>query len=102
MSGNHSRKGVAGKLVKFRKQIAPTLPAPCVQLVCQLGGTVYPEQSWDVCHLPGRDAYLDPDAPLTRNDVGPGHSKCNRSDGGKVGAALTNGKRRARKQMRAW
>jgi hypothetical protein len=98
----HHRKGVAGKLAKWRPAIAATLPAPCVQPSCLLGGMVYPDQQWDVAHLPGRDAYLDPSHHLTRSDVGPGHSKCNRSDGGKVGAAMTNAKHRAKKQMRPW
>jgi len=101
MSVHHQRKGVARLLAKWRPSIAATLPAPCVQPSCKLGGTVYPEQLWDVGHLPGLDAYLD-DGPLTRDMVGPAHQHCNRSDGGKVGAAMTNAKHRAQKQMRAW
>lgn len=101
MSAHHQRKGVSGKLAKWRPAIAATLPAPCVQPACQLGGIVHSDQQWDVGHLPGHDAYLDL-GPLTRDQVGPAHRFCNRSDGGKVGAAMTNGRRRAKQQIRPW
>lgn len=102
MSAHHQRKGVGGKLAKWRPSIAKTLPAPCVQPRCQLGGVVHPGQQWDVGHLPGHDAYLDTGLPLTRDQVGPAHRRCNRSDGGKVGAAMTNAKHRAKKDLRPW
>ncbi|MFT4232277.1 MAG: hypothetical protein QM606_05815 [Leucobacter sp.] len=103
MSRAHRRNPrMQAALRAYRPQIAATLPAPCVQPRCQLGGTVYPDQSWDVAHLPGLDAHLDPEHVPTRAEVGPGHSKCNRSDGGRVGAAKTNAARRAAKRMRSW
>jgi hypothetical protein len=102
MSQHHRRQGMAAKLRKFRPSIKATLPAPCVQPLCQLGGIVHPHEQWDVGHLPGRDAYLDHGQPLTRNDVGPAHVKCNRSDGGKVGAAMTNRARLVEKRRREW
>lgn len=102
MSKNHHRSGVAAKLRKWRPQVAATLPAPCVNR-CQLDGIVRPGQVWDVAHLPGRDAYLmQAGHPVTRNDVGAAHAKCNRSDGGKIGAAITNSKRLVESRRRAW
>ena len=40
-------------------------------------------ERWELDHAPGKQGYL-----------GPSHFHCNRSAGGKVGAAITNGKRR--------
>lgn len=76
----------------FTRQVRPmiqaSLPAPCVNR-CKKGGIVAPGDRWDVAHLPGHDAYLRR-GDLSINHVGPAHSSCNRSDGGRVGAALTN------------
>lgn len=51
------------------------------------GGQIYPGMAWDLDHAPGKEGYR-----------GPSHRKCNRRAGGRVGAALTNGKRWAEKR----
>lgn len=82
-----------------RPIIKATLPAPCVNR-CVLGGIVTAEQKWDVAHLPGRDARHG-HAP-TLEDVGPAHARCNRSDGGKVGARVRTERIRSRTRMPQW
>lgn len=68
--------------------IQASLPAPCVN-ACTKGGIVQPTDTWDVAHRPGHDAYLNA-GHLSINHVGPAHRSCNRSAGGKVGAAMAN------------
>lgn len=69
----------------------PRLPVPC----CRCGRTVYhddrkPAGGWHVDHY-----------PIPRSAGGtetrPAHDLCNTSDGGKVGAAITNSRRRPRR-----
>jgi hypothetical protein len=63
-----------------------------------MGGTVEVGQAFDVAHL------IDPQhgGTDTLDNVGPAHPACNRSDGGKVGAAIRNASRRTVKRMPTW
>ncbi len=97
MSRHHRNPTTAAALRKARPSIARTLPAPCVNR-CKLGGTVYPGQRWHVGHIVDK-AYGGTDA---RSNLGPSHAHCNQSDGGKIGAARTNAKRKQTKGFIAW
>lgn len=92
------RAKVVSALRKARPIIAATLPAQCVQPTCQLGGTVYPWQPWDVAHIID-DVH---GGGVERSNLGPAHRRCNRSDGGKIGAARANAARKQRKGIRSW
>jgi hypothetical protein len=49
------------------------------------------DADWDLGHTPDRTRW-----------TGPEHRRCNRSEGGARGAAVTNGQRTALKHSRAW
>jgi len=53
------------------------------------GRIIPPGARFDVGHL-------DPDAPPTLDNLMPEHVRCNRSNGGRIGAAITNTMRSAR------
>ncbi|MFZ4843022.1 HNH endonuclease [Mycetocola saprophilus] len=94
---SHGSK-TAYALRKARPIIERTLPAPCVN-VCQLGGVVYPGQTWHVGHIIDKSR----GGPDTLDNLGPSHAKCNTSDGGKLGAKITNAARtQTRSRRRAW
>jgi hypothetical protein len=97
MSGNHKANNWAKFSARYRPSVKACLPSPCVN-ACQLGGVVYPGQPFDVGHIVGYDAGGSND----RSNVGAAHVKCNRSDGGKIGAALTNAAKRSGKKLREW
>lgn len=101
MSVQHKRANWAKYSARYRPSVAACLPSPCVNR-CYLGGIVYPGQPFDVGHIVG----LDAGGSNERSNVGAAHVKCNRSDGGKIGAAITNGRRRATtsagKKIRPW
>lgn len=82
---------------RFRPSIAATLPAPCVNR-CRHGGIVRPDQAWDVGHIVAPENGGTND----RSNFGPAHRDCNRGDGGKRGAQLTNSARLAEKRRREW
>lgn len=99
MSANHKRDGTAYKLKKARPHIDARLPAPCVNR-CKLGGIVHPGQAYDVGHIIGKEA----GGADVLSNFGPAHVTCNRSDGGKIGARITNARRKATTTTgrRAW
>ena len=97
MTGYHKSPQWARFARKAKPIIAATLPAPCVQPRCQLGGTVYPEQAWDIGHLPGVALGEE-----TIELVGPSHRRCNRSDGGKVGRAKQLEQTRTERRRPKW
>ena len=101
VSGHHKRSDWPKYSKRYRPSITATLPAPCVN-ACLLGGVVYPGQRFDVGHIVGVEAGGSND----RSNVGPAHVSCNRSDGGRIGAAITNAGKRAStqsgKKIRAW
>ena len=89
MSEHHKRAKWDSKVKKARSIIRAQLPLPCTEC----GSPVYPDDHWDVGHLfplsQGGDA----------NTYGAAHRKCNRSNGGKLGAQHTHQKK---KQQRQW
>lgn len=93
MSRHHDRAGWAGRTQAIRKRLEPTLPAPCVQ---RCGRLVEPGQLWDVAHL--TDLALGGDL----HHYGVAHRSCNRSAGGRLGAAMSNKRRRANSRKPSW
>lgn len=85
MSQHHRAKGWPRVAKKARERVAATLPAPCVEC----GKPVHAGQRWHVGH---RRALAQGGAI---GDYGPAHGSCNESNGGKLGAAVTNAKRGA-------
>ncbi|MBT1676012.1 HNH endonuclease [Curtobacterium aurantiacum] len=98
----HHRGATGTALRKARVRIAATLPAACVNQPCRHGGFVFPDQAWDVGHI--IDASAGGSDAL--DNLGPAHVECNRRDGGKLGAAITNARRAAtsttNRRMRPW
>jgi hypothetical protein len=88
MSRHHRAQKWTKHSPKLRKLIAPQLPLPCVEC----GRPVMPDMKWDVSHRQSAEHGGVP----TLGNVGPGHERCNRSKGGKRGAQITNGLRRAK------
>ncbi|WNM25236.1 hypothetical protein [Demequina capsici] len=87
MSRHHRAAKWSSVSKTLRERIAPTLPRPCV--IC--GKPVLPTQQWDVSHL--RDLAR---GGADLRAVGPGHRHCNRSSGGKLGAAMARAPRAVR------
>lgn len=52
---------------------------------------IAPGTDWDLGHTPDRTAW-----------TGPEHQRCNRSEGGRRGADVTNGKRATPRHSRTW
>jgi hypothetical protein len=104
MSQHHRRSKWSTDSPKFRKIITAALPQPCVDC----GRLVTAQDKWQVGHRPGHEPRPGRPAP-TINDVGPSHTRsaywprnCNQIAGGRIGAAVTNSKRKARKDIREW
>ncbi len=95
MSQNHRANGwTVAKANAHRARIEPTLPALCVN---GCGHLVYPEQLWEPGHLV--DLAL---GGSVDGETGPAHRHCNRKAGGKLGARMTNDRKRAAARMRRW
>lgn len=76
----------AGSIVtKAREIVGAMLPAPC----WRCGRVLTREDSWTVGHIEGRETGGE-DNP---SNYAPECSRCNFSEGGKRGAAITNGRR---------
>jgi 5-methylcytosine-specific restriction endonuclease McrA len=74
-----------------RAELERLLPLPCIQC----GRPILPtdlRSSWQVGHR--QDAALG--GRPTRANTGPIHTRCNRKAGGRLGAAISNARRRAR------
>ncbi|WP_181435965.1 HNH endonuclease signature motif containing protein [Curtobacterium sp. MCBD17_035] len=83
MSQHHRNGGWTAKHLRvWKPRIAATLPAPCVDC----GNPVFPDQQWDIGHIIPVSAGGTP----TADNLGPSHRHCNRSAGGRLGAAHTN------------
>lgn len=92
MSQHHRGNWTAADSKKWRARIAASLPAPCS--IC--GRDVEPGSLWDVDHLEGVLAGNDP------SNLGPAHRSCNRRQGGKAGAAVTNAGRKKKSGVLPW
>lgn len=89
MSQHHRTKRWANVAAKARKEIGVQLPLPCHHC----GRPVHADTPWDVGHIV--DLAHGGDAKQYTAT----HRSCNRSAGGKEGAAKTNARR---KQFRTW
>lgn len=89
MSQHHRQKRWANVAAKARREIAVQLPLPCHH--CRQ--PVHADQAWDVGHIVDLADGGDAKAYTAT------HRSCNRSAGGKAGAAKTNA---IRKQFRSW
>lgn len=98
MSRHHAAAGWSTISAQLRPIIRASLPQPCINPKPGCPGLVEADQLWDVAH---RGAGLASGTVDVR-DCGPAHRHCNRSDGGKRGAAIRNGKRQAQRRMPRW
>lgn len=98
MSRHHEAQKWSTHSPKLRKLLAPQLPLPCVE--CRR--PVMPDAKFDVAHIQAAEFGGAP----TLTNVGVAHQHCNRKQGGKRGAQITNRKRRTPtdrgKGIRAW
>ena len=78
-----TKRGYGAHHQALRKAVRPQMEAgvvPCARC----GVLIAPEERWELDHAPGKQGYL-----------GPSDVRCNRSAGGRVGAAITNSRRSA-------
>lgn len=101
MSRHHRAQKWTSKVPGLRAKITPTLPRRCLN--CP--HLVTPDQKWQVGHV--RPASKGGKASAA--NTGPTHAycpacghRCNQVDGGRLGAAVTNSRRQARKDIRPW
>lgn len=101
MSKHHRAQKWTTHAPKLRAKITPRLPLPCLN--CP--HPVMPTDKWQVGHR--RDAALG--GKPTIANTGPTHAwcptckkRCNQVAGGRLGAAIVNGRRQAAKDIRAW
>lgn len=79
------KKWAGGIVTAARKIVGAMLPAPC----WRCGRTLTKDDKWTVGHIEGRETG-GADNPA---NYAPECPRCNFSEGGKVGAAITNGQR---------
>ena len=77
-----SQRGYGYLHQQLRERLRPMVEAGMVRCP-RCGQVIEGGERWELDHAPGKRGYL-----------GPSHFRCNRSAGGKIGAAITNGKRR--------
>ena len=101
MSRHHIAQKWTTHAPKLRKKLEPRLPLPCLNCPHPVMKT----DKWQVGHR--RDAALG-GKPTVAN-TGPTHAwcpacrkRCNQVAGGKLGAAITNGRRSSAKGIRPW
>lgn len=94
MSEHHRKAWTSADAKKWRQRIAATLPAPCVDC----GRDVYPEHRWQVGHIEPLSSFEAEGyaGSKTASNLGPSHTACNQRAGGRMGAAKTNGAKRAK------
>ena len=98
MSAHHRTPAWQKFTAMARPIIRASLPAACVQPRCQMGGVVEVGDRFDVAHLIApEDGGTD-----TLDNVGPAHARCNRSDGGKAGAARQKATKAQRARLPQW
>ena len=80
---------------RLRKRWEPKVRAglvDCMAVTClEPHRFIAPDMPWDLGHTVDRTGY-----------TGPEHQRCNRSDGGRRGAAVTNGQMPATRTSRQW
>lgn len=90
-----TERGYGSKHQQLRDHWQPKVAAglvDCHAVVClEQARAIAPGTEWDLGHTPDRTRY-----------TGPEHPRCNRSEGGRRGAAVTNGQRVALRHSRTW
>ena len=84
-----TKRGYGAHDQALRERLRPQVEAGVVRCA-RCGQLIVPGERWELDHASGKHGYL-----------GPSHFRCNRSAGGKLGAAITNGAR-SRKVSRVW
>ncbi|MFJ3392030.1 HNH endonuclease [Leifsonia aquatica] len=87
MSRHHRAQKWTSKAPKLRAAWAEMLPRPC--LAC--GRVILKGESFHVGHIRAASLGGQP----TMQNTTPMHARCNLSDGGKLGAAVTNSRRKS-------
>lgn len=98
MSRHHVAAGWSSISAVLRPIVAASLPQPCINPKPGCPGMVEAGMQWDLAHRGG--GLVDPSTDP--RDVGAAHRHCNRSAGGKVGAAIRNAKRQTQRRMPRW
>ncbi|BEL07841.1 hypothetical protein Q0Z83_060320 [Actinoplanes sichuanensis] len=90
-----SERGYGARHQQLREQWEPKVRAglvDCHAAQCvEPGRRIEPGSDWDLGHTPDRTRW-----------TGPEHARCNRAEGGRRGAAVTNGQRAALRHSRTW
>jgi hypothetical protein len=90
-----TERGYGSKHQQLRDQWTPKVTAGlvnCHAVVCvESSRHIRPGSDWDLGHTPDRTRW-----------TGPEHQRCNRTEGGRRGAAVTNGQRQALRHSRTW
>jgi 5-methylcytosine-specific restriction endonuclease McrA len=94
MSQHHRNSKHTSATHKLRPEIESRLPLPCVEC----GRPVHKEQRWHVAHMTAASK----GGRTTRANTGAAHAGCNLRSGGRMGAAVTNRHRNAKKGIRPW
>lgn len=95
MSRHHRSSKHTTHSPEVRKAIASRLPLPCLE---GCGRLVLATDSWHVAHrVPASKG-----GRTTIANCGPAHATCNLRSGGRMGAAVTNVRRRAAQDIRPW
>jgi hypothetical protein len=94
MSQHHRAQKWTSHAPRLRVQHTATLPRPCIDC----GSLVTSTDAWQVGHV---RAAMHGGKPTFQN-TGPSHTACNRKAGGKMGARVTNSRRRRAQDLREW
>lgn len=89
LDGTRKTKWGGRKVTKARDTVRAMLPAPCWRGCGKVITRDWPEKDWHAGHVNGRAE----GGPDNVTNYLPECRWCNLSEGGKVGAAITNGKR---------
>lgn len=94
MSQHHRAQKWTTHSPKLREKHAAMLPQPCIRC----GRIIVKGESFHVGHRTPAALGGKP----TMQNTGPIHARCNLIEGGQLGAAMTNGRRKAANGIRAW
>ena len=91
MSRHHDAARWTNHNQTLRKRLRATLPTACT--VCGYEVDEEAGDLWDIDHIDGIE---------NSDEIGVAHRKCNRSSGGRRGAAISNAKRKTVKRWLPW
>jgi hypothetical protein len=90
-----TERGYGTKHQQLRADWEPKVRAglvDCHAVIClEQSRYIHPTAEWDLGHTPDRTRW-----------TGPEHTRCNRVEGGRRGAEVTNGQRSTLRHSRAW